>query len=158
MFNVQIRPRQIERNARLLGITLQIGEQRTILRLRPRLNRTFGQALNLVRNDEVEIEINGIAKPLTARASSVGIIKRKKSWLRLLITQVTVLALKPLREAESATDTAVRRFCLGSIPRNLKNNFPRFAIRRLDRIHQACPRFSRHNQPVDQHKHWLGES
>ena len=149
VFIVQIRPWRIEGNARLLGITLQIGEQRTILRLRPRLNRTFRQALDLVRNDEVEIEINRIPKPLTPRASSVGIIKRKKSWLRLLITQATVLALKPLRETEWGTDTPIRRFCLGSIPRNLKNNLPRFAISRLDRIHQAGPRFSGHNQAVD---------
>ena len=41
--SVELRPRHIQRNPRRLRKPLQLGKQRTILRLGPRLNRAFSQ-------------------------------------------------------------------------------------------------------------------
>src|SRR5580693_7155556 len=103
LFFFQIDPRHIQRNARRLGVAFQIRKQRTILRLRPRLNRSLSQSLQLVRNDQVEIEIDRVPKPLAPRARPIRIVEGKKPRLRLLVPQTALLALKPLREAERGT-------------------------------------------------------
>ena len=97
---LQVSPRHIQRNPRLLGIALQIGKQRTILGLGPGLNRTVSERLHLVRNHQIEIEVDRIPKSLAPRASPIRIVERKQPRLRLLIPQVAVLALKPLRKPQ----------------------------------------------------------
>src|ERR1700680_3336727 len=99
VFFLQVRPRHIERNARLLGVTLQIGAQRTILRLGPRFNRAIGQGFDLVRNDEIEVEVDCVPEPLAPRTRPIRVVERKKPRLRFLIPQIANLALKPLRKA-----------------------------------------------------------
>src|SRR5579863_1118273 len=98
MFLLKIGPRYVERNPRLLGVPLQIGEQRTILRLGPGLNRAFRQCLQLVRDDEIKIEIDRVAESLAPRARAVRIVKRKEPRLWLFIAHIALLALKTLRE------------------------------------------------------------
>ena len=100
MLFVKVDPCHIQRNAGLLGVALQIREQRAIFRLGPGLNRAIGQGLHLVRDDEVQIEVDGVAKSLTLGTRAVGIVEREKPWLGFFVLQVAVLALKPLREAK----------------------------------------------------------
>ena len=75
VLRVEFRPGNVERNLCLLRIALQFGEQWSILRLRPRLDRTIVQCLRLVGNHQIKIEINRIAKALAARTRAVWIIE-----------------------------------------------------------------------------------
>ena len=81
------------------GETLQFGEQRTVLRLGPRLDCALVQRLGFVRNDQIEIEVDGVAETLAARAGAVRIVEGKQARLRLLVAHVAVLALEALRKA-----------------------------------------------------------
>src|SRR3977135_2893402 len=75
---LQVSPGDIQRNAGLLGKALEIGEQGTILGLRPRFDRAVAQGLQLVGNHQVEIEINGVAESLAARARAIRIVEGKQ--------------------------------------------------------------------------------
>src|SRR6202008_2631370 len=91
------------------------GEERPVFRLRPRLNRTLAQSLHLVGNDEVKVEVDRIAESLAARARPIRIVEGKQPGLRLLIAQIAVLALEPLREAQcgclGGAGAPARGFC-----------------------------------------------
>ena len=84
----------------LLGEALEFGEQRAVFRLGPGLDRAFVQRLRLVGNHQVEIEINGVAEALAARAGAVGIVEGEQPRLGLLVAQIAVLAFKALGKAE----------------------------------------------------------
>jgi hypothetical protein len=64
------------------------------------LSKTFV----LVRNNQVQVEIYGVAKSLAAGAGAVRIIEGKETWLGRLKYDLAPLALKPL-----AKDQAFRR-------------------------------------------------
>src|SRR6202040_2374689 len=82
LLRLKFRPGQVKRDVRLLGIALQVGEERTILGLGPGLNRAFGQSLALVRDHQIEIEIDGVAESLASRAGAVRIVEGEKPRLR----------------------------------------------------------------------------
>src|SRR5579864_5358354 len=76
MLRIKLDPRHIERNAGLLREALQVGEQRTILRLGPRFDRSLRQSFRFVRNHQVKVEIDSVAESLTARTRAIRIIER----------------------------------------------------------------------------------
>src|SRR5713101_5566200 len=61
-------------------------------------DRAFAESFRFVRNNSIKIEIDGVAKPLTARASAIRIVERKQARLRLFISKIAVLALEALGE------------------------------------------------------------
>ena len=69
-----------------------------MLRFGPRLNGTLVERLALVRHDEVEIEINGVAEALASRAGAVRIVEGKQARLRLLIHRAAAFAFEALVE------------------------------------------------------------
>ena len=72
---VEIGPWHIQRNLRLLGEAFHIGEKSPIFRLGPRIDGALAQRFQRIRNDEPEIEVDGIAKSLAPGARAVGIVK-----------------------------------------------------------------------------------
>src|ERR1039458_298267 len=101
MFVVPLRglqspPRHVERNLRLFREALHLRKYRTVLRLVPWIDRPVAQRLGFIRNHQVEIEVNRVAKSLAARASSVRIIERKQTRLRILVAASAVLAFEAL--------------------------------------------------------------
>src|SRR6202021_1952670 len=143
---IQARPRNLQRDTGLLGVTLQVGQERTILRFRPGIDRALSQGFGFVGDDSLKIEIDGIAEPLASRACSIRIVEREKPRLRLFVAQVAVLAFKAMRETQLPCWFVVLR-------RNFEDYFARLAVRRLDRIHHASTAFGRNRQTIDQNKH-----
>ena len=130
MFLVEFHPRHVKRNFYLLGKALQFGVQRPVLRLSPGLNRTLSQSFPFVGNDQVEIEVDGVAESLAARARAIGIVEREQPRLGLLVTDVTALALEAIREPDLSGGFSLLR-------RRLKDHLSGFAIAALNRIHDA---------------------
>src|SRR5271157_4875770 len=79
---------------------LQVGEQRAVLGLGPGLDGALGERPRLVRNDQVHVEVDGVAEALAARAGAVGAVEREQARLGLVEAQVAALALEALGEAE----------------------------------------------------------
>ncbi len=104
----------------------------------------------LVRNHQVQVEVDGVAEALAAGTRSKGIVKREQPRLRFVVANVAVLALKALREAQLLCRFAVAR-------RRLKQHFSRLAITLLNGIHNPQPRLGRDRDAVDQHQHRLVE-
>ena len=103
----EVDPCHVQRDPGCLRVSLQISEQRPVLRLGPRLDRAFGQRFQLVGNDKVEIEVDGIAESLAFRAGAVRIVEGEKPRLGLLVADIAVLALKALREAKCSRGAAL---------------------------------------------------
>ena len=97
----EVVPGNIERNARSARVAAHLRGQRPVLRLGPGLDGAFGQRQRLVRNDQVQVEINGVAEALAARTRAVGIVEREQPRLRFFVLDVAVLAFKALREAQA---------------------------------------------------------
>ena len=82
--------------------SLAAGSERT--RVRPRLragltvgfDRTLVDTFRLIRDDQVEVEINSVAKSLAPGARTVRIVKREQPRLGLFVTQVAMFALEAL--------------------------------------------------------------
>ncbi len=146
----QIDPRDIERHVTLPRKLPQLGLKRAILRFGPRLNRAFAQRFGHVRDNQIQIEINGVAKALASRARAKRIVKREQRRFRLFIPDVAVLALEPLREAPLLDLLAFAR-C------GFEHSLSRLAISHLQRVHNARPLVRRHHNAVHQHVQRLVE-
>src|SRR5207245_8647267 len=92
-------PGHVERQPTWFRETLQLGEERLIFRLGPRLNRALVQRLRRIRDHQIEIKINRVAESLAARASAIWVVEREQARLRLFISNIAALALESLREA-----------------------------------------------------------
>src|SRR5882724_10136561 len=90
LLGVKISPSDVKRDARLLGEALQFGKQGSILGLGPGIDGAFVQRLRFVGNDQVEIEVDGVAKTLAARAGAVRVVERKQARFGLLVAQVEI--------------------------------------------------------------------
>ena len=137
-------------NAGRARVAAHLRCQRLVLGLGPRLDRAFGQRQRLVRNHQVQIEIDGVAEALAARARAERIVEREQPRLRLFVADVALLALEALREAELLCSFAFAR-------RSLEQHFARFAITLLHRIDDAQARVRRNRDAIDQHQHRFGE-
>src|SRR6185312_8655573 len=56
--------------------------------------------LRLVGNDQVDVEVDGVAESLAPQAGAVGIIEGDEAGLRLAVLAVTVLALEGRGETQ----------------------------------------------------------
>src|SRR5438132_13835321 len=94
----EVTPRNIGGNSLPARPFFGFLQQAAITGLRPGLNCSIVERLAGIRNDEIEIEIDGVAKPLAARARAVGIVERKQPRLRLLIDGSVIFALEAVVE------------------------------------------------------------
>ena len=67
--------------------SLQLLPERAIARLGPGLDRALVDGFAAIGNHEIEIEIDGVAEALAARAGAVGIVERKQARLGLLVDE-----------------------------------------------------------------------
>ena len=130
VLRIECCPGRVERNFHLLSKALQLGVERTVLRLGPGLDSTLSQSLGLVGNDQVEIEVNGVAETLATRARAIRTIEREQPRLGLLVADAAVLALEAIRE----TDLWAGFVLAGG---RLEDHLAGFAIAALNRIHDA---------------------
>src|SRR5207248_627893 len=154
MFRGQVLPRNIQRNAKHLGMAFQLSVERTILRFRPRFNGIVGQSFGFVGDDQIEVEINSIAEALAPWTSAEWVVKRKEAGLGLLVADQAILAFEVLGKAERRCRSGI------SFARNVfENHFTGFTKRDLDAIHQTGTgfRLGSNNQPIYQYKDWLIE-
>src|SRR5580658_8344950 len=149
LFVAEFVPGNIQGNPDLAREPLKLGKQRTVFRLGPRLDRTFIQSFALVGNHQVEIEIDGIAKALASRASSIRIVKRKQAWLGLVVTAEVGLAFEALRKPKSLRGVGL---VFVAPRRDFENNFARFAIADFDCIHNARALIGGDDQAIYQPK------
>ena len=94
----ELAPGDVERNASATSPFFHVLEERAVARLGPRLDRAFIKRLTGIGHDETEIEIDGVAETLAARAGAVGIVERKKTGLGLLIKRAIVFAFEAFVE------------------------------------------------------------
>jgi len=95
-------------------------------------DRAVVKRLARIGNDQIQIEIDGISKSLTARTCTVRIVKGEESRLGFLVESAVVLAFESLVECKT----------LGRIPRSVRDEFEDglalpFAVTNFDGVHQA---------------------
>ena len=95
----EIVPGNVHRNAMLLCGLLQLGEVGAILRAIPRVDGAIFQCLRLVGNDEVEVEVDGVAEALAARARAEGVVEGEEARFRLAVDAMARFALESRGEA-----------------------------------------------------------
>src|SRR5689334_4949150 len=100
LLGIELRPRDIERDIDQLGKALQLGEERAIFGLGPGLDGALVQRFRFIRNDEIKIEVDGVAKTLAARTRAVRIVERKQARLRFFVAQVALFALEALGKSK----------------------------------------------------------
>ena len=146
----QVLPRNVQRNPRRSRVALHLRTQRLVFRLGPRLDCAFCQRKGLVRDHQVEVEIDGIPESLALRTCAIGIVEREQTGLRLFVFRAIVLALKTLREAKPL-DRLI-------IPGNrFENDLACLTISLLDRIDYTRPHIRSNYDSVNDDIHRLGE-
>ncbi len=118
----------------------------------PRIDRAVVEGLTLIRNDEVEIEIDRVAEALAARACAIGIVEGEEARLRFAVKAMAVLALILPREAK-----ALPRLAVLFARHYFKNDLPGLAIADLGRVDDARARFRGYSNAIDQHEDRLRE-
>ena len=64
--------------------------------------------LRLVGDHQVQIEVDGVAEALAARAGAVRVVEREQARLGLFVAKIAALALEALREAQAAAASRLR--------------------------------------------------
>ncbi len=100
LFGGQVVPRNVGGHACGLSGAEHLAMMRAILGRSPRRNGTLPEALRFVRNDEVGIEVDGVAEALAARTCAEGIVEREETRLRLAIGAMAASALERCRESQ----------------------------------------------------------
>ncbi len=131
---------------------LGVLKQDAVTRLGPRLDGAVVQRLAGIGDDEVEVEVDGVAESLAARARAVGIVEGEQARLGLLVNDAVVFAFEAIVEDQA----------LGGISRGVGHEFENsfaipFAIADLDGIDQAGSRFRIDREAIDDHPDGLRE-
>src|SRR5712692_2106760 len=114
-----------------------------MLWLGPWLNSAFLQTQAGIRNYQIEIESDRVAKPLAGRARPIRIIKTEKARLWLGVNSAVIFTLEPIGEFQARGDR-LRRFNIRGAMTFLKTN--------LQRINQPLPHIGARNQSIYQNK------
>src|ERR1019366_5430580 len=146
----KVLPRYVLRNACGAGVAAHLRRQRPIFWLGPGLDHPFGEGEGLVRDHQVQIEIDGVAEALTAWTRAKWIVEREQPWFRFFVTKVAHLALETLRETQSLRSFTLRRS-------GLEQHFAGLAVALFDRIHDARPRLRGNRDTIDQHQYRFGK-
>ena len=133
------------------GGLAEIAEPGAELRLGPGLDRAFIEGKRFVGNHAVQVEIDGVAESLAARAGADRRIEAEQNGLGGREFHATRLALELLVEAQGAGGRGT--FANGA----LENHFTSFAITDLDRVDQALVQFRADRDAVHQHENGLAE-
>src|SRR5580704_10035558 len=140
----ELAPRDGEGNPAVAGPFFHVLKQSAVTRFRPRLDGAFVERLAGIGDDQIEVEVDGVAEALAARARAVGIVERKKTRLRSLIKRAIVFAFEALVKSEA----------LGAIGRRVGNEFEEgfaaaFAVAYFDGVRKTRARFGIHGEAID---------
>src|ERR1017187_6814602 len=94
MLGVEFIPWHIQWNFGLACEALELGEQRPVLWLSPGFDSTFVQGLALIGDDEVEIDVDGVAEALATWAGAIRIVEGKQARLGLIVAANARLAIE----------------------------------------------------------------
>src|SRR5262249_15602891 len=150
LLGIEVAPRRVYGNVVQMGELAKVCLQAAVFGLGPRLDGAFGQRFGRVRNHQAQVEVNGIAESLAARASPKGVVKREQTWLRFLIGDAASLALEPVREAQLARILTFTRH-------GLEYDLAAFPVRLLHGVHDARALVAGHGDPVHQDVNRLAE-
>ena len=144
--------RHAERDTARTEPALRFREHRAVTGLGPRLDGAVFQRFAGVRNHAIQIEINRVAKSLTARAGSVGIVEGKQARLGFLVGDAAALALEPLVEHHALAGAGSR------ISDKFEDRFAAsFAVADFDGVNQARARLRGNRKPVHEDAYRLSE-
>src|ERR1700683_4415819 len=101
LFGRRVPAGDVDANAVLLCGAAEFGEERAVLGAIPRIDGALVERLRLVGNDEVEVEVDGVAEALATGARAVGVVKREEARLRLAVLAVTGFAFEGGGEPET---------------------------------------------------------
>src|SRR5258706_4636344 len=146
LIRIKFMPGYVQWNFSLPRESFELGKQGTIFRFGPRLDCALIESLALVGNHEVEIEVDRIAKTLTARTSAVRIVEREQPWLRFIVSAPIILTLEALREAEPR-----RRFSLAGS--GLEGDLTSFAVSDFDGVYDPRARIGGDRKAIDKGKY-----
>src|SRR5229473_8406576 len=113
LFSGELAPRHVRGNSATARPFFCVLEEYTVTRLGPRFDGAVVERLARIGNDQIQIEIDGIAEALATRTRSVGIVKGKEPGLRFLVESSVLLAFEAF----------VERKPLGRIPRTVRDKF-----------------------------------
>ncbi len=94
----EILPGRVEPDVQPLGVALERGQLRAVVRLGPRLDRAAANRLGLVGHHQVEVELDDVAEAVAGRARAKRVVEREQPRLRVLVQDVAPAALEPLAE------------------------------------------------------------
>ena len=78
----------------LFGDALELGLEGAVLGTLPGVDGSVVDGLRLIGDDEVEVEVDGVAEALAARAGSEGIVEGEEARLGLAVGAVAGGALE----------------------------------------------------------------
>jgi hypothetical protein len=103
------------------------------------------ERLALIGDDQIQVEVDGVAESLAARTRSVRIVEREKPGLGFLVKCAVILAFESFVEGEP----------LGGIPRIVRDKFENgfalpFAVANFDGVNEPRARLRIDGETVDQ--------
>ncbi len=148
----ELAKRDVHGNAAGAGEALQVLPKLAITGLGPGLDDAFVDGFAAIGDDQVDIEVDGIAEALAARAGAVRIIEGEQARLGLLIGEAALLALEAIAEDDALG------FGMRLRGRKFEDGFAlAFAIADLHGVGQARADVGRDDQAIDHHVDGLGE-
>ena len=130
---------------------LQLGEPGAILGPVPGIDGSVIQRQSLVGNDQVHVEVDGVAESLAARACAERVVEAEQPRLRFAPGPMAVRALVGRGKAKTRT---LRRLFTRN---HFEDHFAAFAIGDFSRVHNARAILRAHHDAIDQHKHRQSE-
>ncbi len=95
-------PGHVERDAPATGEPPQLGERAAVVGLVPGLDRAAGEALRLVGDDELLVDLDEVPEAVAGRAGSEGVVEREEPGLRFLEGPPAARAVEPLPRTAAA--------------------------------------------------------
>src|ERR1700722_5811638 len=139
----QFSPRSVERNAVLQGEFLEFRLKSAIFGPRPGIDRAIVEGLLFVRNNQVDIEIDGVAKAPASFARAVWIVKREEPGFGIAIGTAAKLALKGLGKTQAL------RFPALFTGHGFEYDFSRLTKADLGGADDPCSIVCRHDEAID---------
>ena len=133
------------------GLLAQLAEPGPVLGAVPGVDGAIGQRQALVRNHQVQIEIDGVAETLAARARAEGIVEAEQAGLGLLARAMAALALVGSRKP---VPPPLRCFLARDF---FEDDLAALAVGNLRRVHNARAVVGVDDNSVQKNKHGKGE-
>ena len=110
----QILPGNVEWDAEGLGVFLEVGEPAAVFWAVPGIDRSVIQGQCFVGDDEVQVEVDGVAEALAAGAGAKGIVEAEEARFGLGGGTMAGAALEGGGEAVELVRSAAFRIARGT--------------------------------------------